>query len=166
MLAYLVLAGLTNGALYALVGIGIVLIYKATGTINFAHGDMLMVAGFVAYTLHVTFHLPYAVALLGAVATGFVLGALAERIAFRPLANADIISLVLATVGLSFVLRGFGRLVWGGLGDYLSFPPLVSNDPIMLGDIILMPQQLVVIGGPRWSSSSSRCSSSSRPWGA
>ncbi|MDR3535164.1 MAG: branched-chain amino acid ABC transporter permease [Acetobacteraceae bacterium] len=147
MFAYLALAGLTNGALYALVGIGIVLIYKATGAINFAQGDMLMVAGFVAYTLHVTLHLPYLVALLGAVAACFVLGLLAERIAFRPLANADIISLVLATVGLSFMLKGFGRVVWGGLGDYLSFPPLVPNDPIMFGDIILLPQQLVVTGG-------------------
>ena len=147
MFAYLLLAGLTNGALYALVGIGLVLIYKATGTINFAQGDMLMVAGFVAYTLHVTLHLPYAVALFGAVGAGFLLGVLAERIAFRPLAGADVISLVLATVGLSFMLKGFGRLVWGGLGDYLAFPPLVANDPILLGDIVILPQQLVVIGG-------------------
>ncbi len=147
MLVYLVLAGLTNSAIYALVGIGIVLIFKATGTINFAQGDMLMVAGYVAYTLHITLHLSYAAAVLGAIGTSFALGLLAERIAFRPLANADTISLVLATVGLSFVLKGFGRFVWGGLGDYLSFPPLVNNDPIMLGDVIIIPQQLVVIGG-------------------
>ena len=147
MLAYLALAGLTNGALYALVGIGIVLIYKATGTINFAHGDILMVSGFVAYSLHVSLHLPYLVAVLGAVGAGFLLGVITERIAFRPLANADIVSLVLATVGLSFMLKGVGRLVWGGMGDYLTFPPLVANDPILFGDIIILPQQLVVIGG-------------------
>ncbi len=147
MLVYLVLAGLTNSAIYALVGIGIVLIFKATGTINFAHGDMLMVAGYVAYMLHVSMQLPYVVAVIGAVAASFALGMLAERIAFRPLANANTISLVLATVGLSFILKGFGRLVWGGLGDYLSFPSLVANDPIMFGDVIIIPQQLVVIGG-------------------
>ena len=147
MLVYLVLAGLTNSAIYALVGIGIVLIFKATGTINFAHGDVLMVAGYVAYMLHVAMHLSYPVAVLGALAAGFAIGVVAERLAFRPLKNANTISLVLATVGLSFILKGFGRLAWGGLGDYLSFPSLVTDTPIMMGDVIIIPQQLVVIGG-------------------
>lgn len=147
MLVYLVFSGLTNGAIYALVGIGIVLIYKATGTINFAQGDILMVAGFVAYTLHVMLHLSYAVAFVGAVAASFLMGVLSERIAFRPLASGDVISLVLATVGLSFIFKGFGRMVWGGLGDYLSFPPLGPSNPIVFGSIVIIPQQLVVIGG-------------------
>jgi branched-chain amino acid transport system permease protein len=147
VLVYLVLSGLTNSAIYALVGIGIVLIFKATGTINFAHGDVLMVAGYVAYVLRVSLHEPYAIAVIGAVAASFVLGILTERIAFRPLVNANTISLVLATVGLSFILKGFGRLVWGGLGDYLSFPSPIANDPIFFGDIIIIPQQLIVIGG-------------------
>jgi branched-chain amino acid transport system permease protein len=108
---------------------------------------VLMVAGYVAYTLHVGLHLPYAAAFIGAVAVSLALGAVSERFAFRPLMNSGAVSLVLATVGLSFILKGFGRLIWGGLGDYLSFPPLVANDPVMLGDIIIIPQQMVVIGG-------------------
>lgn len=147
MLSYLLIGGLTSGALYALVALGIVLVYKATGTINFAHGEFLMIAGFLAYTLYAILGLPYAVAMGGAVVLGFILGALAERIAFRPLMRANMVSLVLATVGMSFILKGTGRTLWGGRGDYLAFPPLFSPDPIIIGDIILVPQQLVVLAG-------------------
>jgi branched-chain amino acid transport system permease protein len=147
LLSYLLLSGLTTGSIYALVALGIVLVYKATGTINFAHGDQLMIAGFLAFTLHVLMGLPYLVALAGAVAGGFLLGALAERIGFRAVLRTSLVNVVLATLGLSFVLKGFARLTWGGLGDYLSFPPLVSPEPIMVGDLILLPQQLVVTAG-------------------
>ena len=147
MLAYLVLGGLTSGALYALVALGIVLVYKATGTINFAHGEFLMISGFLAYTLYVIVGLPYLASILGAVVLGFLLGMLAERVAFRPLMRANMVSLVLATVGVSFILKGSGRMLWGGRGDYLAFPPLLPPDPIIIGDIILVPQQLVVLAG-------------------
>ena len=147
MLTYLVIGGLTSGALYALVALGIVLVYKATATINFAHGEFLMIAGFLAYTLYVIVGLPYLASIAGAVALGFLLGALAERIAIRPLMRANMVSLVLATVGISFMLKGTGRMLWGGRGDYLTFPPLLPPDPIIIGDIIIVPQQLVVLAG-------------------
>ncbi len=147
MLTYLVLGGLTSGALYALVALGIVLVYKATGTINFAHGEFLMISGFLAYTLYVIVGLPYLASICGAVVLGFLLGALAERIAFRPLMRANMVSLVLATVGVSFILKGTGRMLWGGRGDYLTFPPLLPPDPIIISDIIIVPQQLVVLAG-------------------
>src|SRR5262245_20576393 len=147
MLSYLVIGGLTSGALYALVALGIVLVYKATGTINFAHGEFLMIAGFLAYTLHVILGVPYLGAIAGAVVLGFLLGMLAERLAFRPLMHANIVSLVLATVGVSFILKGIGRTLWGGRGDYLAFPPLLPPDPIIIGDIIIVPQQFVVLAG-------------------
>ena len=147
MLTYLLLGGLTSGALYALVALGIVLVYKATGTINFAHGEFLMISGFLAYSLYVFAGLPYLISILGAVLLAFLLGAIAERIAFRPLMHANMVSLVLATVGVSFILKGSGRMLWGGRGDYLAFPPLLPPDPIIIGEIILVPQQLVVLAG-------------------
>lgn len=147
MLSYLILSGLTTGSIYALVALGIVLVYKSTGTINFAHGDQLMVAGFIAFTLHVLLGLPYLLSMAGAVAGGFVLGAVAERIGFRSVLRTSLVNVVLATLGLSFVLKGVARMTWGGISDYLSFPPLVPPDPIILGEIILLPQQLVVTAG-------------------
>ena len=82
-----------------------------------------------------------------AVAFGFLLGCLTDRIAFRPIAKSDVVSLVLATVGIAFVLKGLARLIWGGKGDYLSFPPITSPDPIMIGNVMVIPQQLAVLAG-------------------
>ncbi|MCC7274831.1 MAG: branched-chain amino acid ABC transporter permease [Alphaproteobacteria bacterium] len=147
MLGYLVLSGITTGALYALVALGVVIVFKATGTVNFAHGDLFMIGGFLAFTFHVLMGLPYLVALALAVAAGFGIGILTDRIAFRPLMRANLVSLVLATVGFSFILKGIARSVWGGKADLFAFPPLISPDPIFLGPLIIIPQQLVAIGG-------------------
>jgi len=147
MLGYLLLSGITTGALYALIALGIAIVFKASGAVNLAHGDMFMVSGFIAYTLHVTWHVPYVLTLPLVVLAGFAVGLAAERIAFRPVFKHGLVSVLLATIGLSFVLKGIARDVWGGLGDVLPFPPVVANDPIMLGDMIVLPQQLVALGG-------------------
>lgn len=147
MLPYLVVSGLTTGSLYALVAMGLVVVYKATTVVNFAHGELFMVGGFLAYTFHVLLKLGYVVSLVLAVAATLVLGLVTERVAYRPLMRAPAISLVLAAVGFSFVLKGTARYVWGGLGDYIPFPPLVTTPAITMGSIILVPQQLVVLAG-------------------
>lgn len=147
MLPYLIVSGLTTGSLYALVAIGLVVVYKATTVVNFAHGELFMVGGFLAYTFHVLLKLGYVVALVLAVAAALVLGVVTERLAYRPLMQAPAISLVLAAVGFSFVLKGAARQVWGGLGDYMPFPPLVATPAITMGGLIFVPQQLVVLAG-------------------
>jgi branched-chain amino acid transport system permease protein len=147
VLPYLVVSGLTTGSLYALVALGLVVVYKATTVVNFAHGELFMVGGFLAYTFHVLLKLPYLGSLALAVVSALALGVLTERVAYRPLMHAPTISLVLAAVGFSFALKGAARQIWGGMGDYIPFPPLVTAEPIALGSIILVPQQLVVLGG-------------------
>jgi branched-chain amino acid transport system permease protein len=147
LLTYLLLSGLTTGSLYALIALGIVVVNKATGVINFAHGELFMFSGFFAWMLHVQMDLPYLPSLLLAIAFGFLLGALTNLIAFRPLKNANVISLVLATIGIAFMLRGTARVLWGGKGDYLPFPPITSPEPVMIGDIMVIPQQLAVLAG-------------------
>lgn len=147
LFSYLLMSGVTTGALYALVALGFVVVNKATSVINFAQGEFFMFAGFIAWMLHVQFGVNYLVTFLAAVAAGFLLGCLTDRIAFRPIAKSDIISLVLATVGISFVLKGLARTIWGGKADYLSFPPITSPDPIMVGGIMIIPQQIAVVVG-------------------
>ncbi|HXQ68533.1 MAG TPA: branched-chain amino acid ABC transporter permease [Alphaproteobacteria bacterium] len=147
MFGYLLASGITTGALYALVALGITVVYKATRAVNFAHGDLFMICGFIAYTFHVMWGMPYVLSLVLAVAAGFVIGALAERIAFRPLMEQSLVSVLLATIGLSFVLKGIARGIWGGKGDFIPFPPLASPTPISLGGILVMPQQLIVLAG-------------------
>lgn len=146
MFPYLLIGGLTAGSLYALIALGLVLIYKSTTIVNLALGDMLMIGGFLAFTFHVLLGFPYVPSLLLAVGCGFLLGVITERLVFRRLMQVTLLSMLLATVGLSFVLRGTGRMIWGGKGDYIPFPPLVKTDPIMIGDMLILPQQFVVLG--------------------
>lgn len=146
--SYLIATGISTGALYALVALGIVIIYKATDVVNFAHGEMFMLGGYAAYTFHVMWHWPYAVSFFLAVVVGFVLGLAVDRIVFRPLMQRrTLVSVLLAMIGLSFVLKGYARWEWGGKGDsILTFPPLVSPTPINIGGVMVMSQQLVVLG--------------------
>ena len=147
LFSYLLMSGVTTGALYALIALGFVVVNKATGTINFAQGEFFMFAGFVAWMLHVQLGIDYLLTFVLAVAFGFLLGCLTDRIAFRPIAKSDVVSLVLATVGIAFVLKGVARLIWGGKADYLSFPPITSPNPIMIGNVMVIPQQLAVLAG-------------------
>ena len=143
---YLLIGGLTAGSLYALIALGLVLIYKSTTIVNLALGDILMIGGFLAFTFHVLLGFPYIPSLLFAVACCFVLGVILERLVFRHLMHVSLLSMLLATVGLSFMLKGTGRMIWGGKGDYIPFPPLVKTDPITIGDMLILPQQFVVLG--------------------
>ena len=147
LFSYLLMSGVTTGALYGLVALGFVVVNKATGVINFAQGEFFMFAGFIAWMLHVQLGIDYFLTFALAVAFGFMLGCLTDRIAYRPLDKTDVVSLVLATVGTAFVLKGLARLIWGGKADYLAFPPITSSDPIMLGNVMVIPQQLAVLAG-------------------
>ncbi|MBN9485699.1 MAG: branched-chain amino acid ABC transporter permease [Alphaproteobacteria bacterium] len=147
LFTYLLLSGLTTGSLYALIALGIVVVNKSTGMINFAHGELFMFSGFVAWMLHVQMGMGYLPSFAIAVAVGFLLGAVTNLIAARPMRNADVVGLVLATIGLAFVFRGAARVIWGGKGDYLSFPPITSPDPVTIAGIMVIPQQIAVLAG-------------------
>ena len=146
-LSYLVATGISTGALYALVALGIVVIYKATKVVNFAHGEMFMLGGFFAFTFHVMLGWPYLPSFALAVALAFGVGIAVDRVAFRPLMQRQtLVSVLLVMIGLSFVLKGVARWLWGGKGDYLTFPPLISPEPLSFAGIMVMSQQLVVLG--------------------
>ncbi len=128
ILGYLLTTGLTTGALYALVALGIVVVLRGPNVVNFAQGEMFMIGGFLAWTCHVALGLPFLVSMALATGGAFLLGLLTYQIAFRPLIGLNNLnSILLAMVGISFILRGIARNLWGGKGDYLSFPPLVSS---------------------------------------
>lgn len=141
----LTVAGLANGSLYALVALGLLLIYKTQDVVNFAHGEILMVGAFVGYAI---FHMagwPYPTALVIAILACGVLGAAIERIAFRRIAHLHHITLAMVTVGLSIALKGAARIPFGS--DIYTFPPLFGKmPPIVFGSVVISPQSLVTIG--------------------
>jgi branched-chain amino acid transport system permease protein len=144
LLTYILVSGITSGALYALVAIGLVICYRTTGHLNFAHGELFMFGGYFAFSLHVMWGLPYIPSLLLAVAGGALLGLASDRLVFRSLIKAPPMAMVVATVGLSFLLKGIARYLWGGQGEFVPFPPIVSPAPVEFAGITVFPQQTVV----------------------
>ena len=141
----LTISGLALGSIYALIAIGLVIVFKGSGVVNFAHGAMFTVSGFIGYAL-VTSGLPNLLALLVAVAVTTVLGVLIERFAFRPLiVTADPVIFMGATVACFFMVTGVIRMTFGQWGDFFAFPPLISSGPLRIGDILIPTQQLVVL---------------------
>ena len=106
------IGGLLSGVMYALVALGFVLIYKASGVFNFAQGSMLFFAALTCVSL-TEFGWPLWVAIAASVVIMWVLGLAIERVVLRPLVNQPEISLFMATIGLSFFIEGLAQLLWG-----------------------------------------------------
>ncbi len=133
--------GILIGLMYSLIALGFVLVYKATDAINFAQGEFVMIAGFVAAVALGAWGAPLwlaiLVALLAMVAFGFGL----ERVVLRPLIGRPIVAVIMATIGLAAVLRGFGPLVWGAETKALPLP--IRDEPFVVGPLFIPPIQLV-----------------------
>jgi branched-chain amino acid transport system permease protein len=106
------IGGLLSGVMYALVALGYVLIYKASGVFNFAQGAMLFFAALTCVSL-TEFGWPLWVAIIATMAVMWVLALAIERAVLRPLVNQSEISLFMATIGLSFFIEGLAQLMWG-----------------------------------------------------
>ena len=107
------IGGLLSGVMYALVALGFVLIYKASGVFNFALGAMVFFAALTCVSLVNHWGFPLWLAILVTITTMALLGVLIERIVLRPLVNQPEISLFMATIGLSFFIEGLAQLMWG-----------------------------------------------------
>lgn len=118
----LVVSGLSIGSLYALVGLGVVLLYRTSRVLNFAHGDLSMVSAMTAYTLitgaGVTFAGAAALTLLAA----FAVGALFYFLVLRPVKDATLLGQIVTTAGFALVLGGLAVIVWGADTKAMPFP--------------------------------------------
>src|SRR5689334_20028467 len=137
----LVTNGLMIGLMYALIALGFVLVYKATDAINFAQGEFVMFAAFIAAAGAYAADLPFwACALLAVVCmVAFSFGL--ERVVLRPLIGRPVVAVIMATIGIAALLRGFSTLVFGAGTRAINMP--VSDDLISLGPVLLQPGQLV-----------------------
>ena len=138
------LSGLSTGAIYALIGIGFSIIYNATGIINFAQGEFVMLGGLLTLSCLELLSLPLWAAIPCAVAVSTVVGILFERLAIRPLKQPTPINLVIITIGGSILIRGLAMLVWGK--DTHMIPPFSGDVPITIGGATILPQHLWILG--------------------
>ncbi len=143
-IAILFANGILVGSMYALVALGFVLIYKATDAINFAQGEFVMFAGFLAAAAIHLLGFPWwasaALSVAGMVVFAFGL----ERVVLRPLLGRPIIAVIMATIGLAAVLRGTATMAFGGGTQTIPLP--ISNSPFHLGPLLLPPIELVGAG--------------------
>jgi branched-chain amino acid transport system permease protein len=140
---YLV-AGVTYGTIYAIVAIGFNIIYNATGIINFAQGEFVMLGGMTAVTL--SRFVPLPVAILGAVALTMVIGALIEIVFIRWLHKPSVLRLVIITIGISILIRETALHVWGESVRALPYFTGSSVTSIRLGGVYISPQVLWAVG--------------------
>lgn len=125
--------GVSLGSLYGLVAIGYTMVYGILRLINFAHGDLLMFAAYVAIYSISLFTIPWYLSFpLAIVATGLI-GILLDRSAYRPLRNAPRISLLISAIGASFLLENLALVIIGGVPKAFPRPPLFDKVIIFLG---------------------------------
>jgi branched-chain amino acid transport system permease protein len=132
--------GVLTGLMYSLIAVGFVLIYKSTDAINFAQGEFVMIAAIVVAGALDWFGLPLWLACL--VGFGFMVlfGIGLERFVLRPMIGMPIVAIIMATIGLAFLLRGLGPLVFGAAPSTINLP--ISNDPIHWGLLYMTPIKL------------------------
>ena len=141
--AQLTATGVVNGLIYALIAFGFIAIYRVTNVVNFAQGEFLMLGGFLALVA-ADWGLPWPIALIGAVLVTGLLGAVMHRTALQPAGrNASVESLVIITIGMSFLLRGVAQLIWGS--DALPVPPFTDADPVRMLGFSLAPQAIWIL---------------------
>ena len=136
-------SGVTVGAMYALAALGFSLIYNASGVINFAQGEFIMLGGmFAVFLAQAGVPLPLAIVL--AIALAALAGILVEKLAIEPAGNAEVVTLIIITIGASLTLRGLVQ-VFLGKGNH-ALPPFSGDTPITVLGATLLPQSLWVIG--------------------
>ncbi|MCP5420983.1 MAG: branched-chain amino acid ABC transporter permease [Gammaproteobacteria bacterium] len=137
------IGGLLAGVMYSLVALGFVLIFKASGVLNFAQGSMVLFAAltFVSLTER---GINFWLALLATLAIMVVLAILTERIVLRPLVNQPAITLFMATIGLSFLLEGLAQGLWGSQPHGLNLG--IPDDVLVIGDMFISTFDLYAAG--------------------
>lgn len=137
------LSGITIGSTYALAALGFSIIYNASGVINFAQGEFIMLGGMAAAVL-VASGVPLPLAILLAVAIAGIVGLIVEKLAIEPAKNAEVVTLIIITIGASLFLRGLVQ-VWLGKGTR-ALPPFSGEKPLEILGATMLPQSLWVLG--------------------
>lgn len=136
-------SGVTVGAIYALAALGFTLIYNASNVINFAQGEFIMLGGVLTVVfLKTGMPMPLAIAL--AIAVSALAGMLIEKLAIEPAKGADVVSLIIITIGAALVLRGLAQVYFGK--SPATFPAFSGDAPLRIAGATLLPQSLWVLG--------------------
>ena len=130
----LLISGTLTGSIYGLVAMGFVLIYKASNILNFAQGAMMLLLTYFSWSFMSQFNLPPSLAIAATIIVAFILGFLIERLLLRPLIGEELLTIMMATIGLGIFLEGLETIIWSG--SFKSYPePIMPEGAVYIGDI-------------------------------
>lgn len=138
----LLASGFAMGCIYALIGLGFILIYNATSGLNFGQGELVMLACFVFYSV-LSAGVPYGAAALVTVVVMALAGYAFQRVLFYPLRDRSFLFFIIATIGFSIFARNLALLIWGPFP--LKVPSFFQASAVDLGGFVLAPEQLFII---------------------
>jgi branched-chain amino acid transport system permease protein len=142
----LVISGISQGCIYGLIALGFVLIYKATETVSFAQGELMMLGAFGGLATMTFLGFPFWLAVLSSIAAMAVFGVLLERIVIRPILGQPAFSIVMLTIGIGYVARGLITMI-PNIGTETHTLPVPYKDQIWkAGGLVLNVEQMAVIG--------------------
>jgi len=141
----LLISGISVGCIYALIALGFVLIYKATETVNFAQGELMMLGAFVGLALMQVAQLPFMVSVVLAIAAVAAFGVLLERVVIRPILGQPQFTIVMLTIGIGYMARGLVTMVPGYGSDTHALPVPYKGQIWNVGGLVFSVEQVVVI---------------------
>ncbi|MFO1329627.1 MAG: branched-chain amino acid ABC transporter permease [Rubrivivax sp.] len=142
----LVISGVAQGCIYGLIALGFVLIYKATETVSFVQGELMMLGAFLGLALMTLMKLPLAAAVLVSMLAMGLFGVLTERLTIRPILGQPAFSIVMLTFGLGYMARGAITMLPAIGTETHTLPVPYKDQVINAGALVLNVEQLVVIG--------------------
>ena len=123
-LSYLI-SGISLGSVYALIALGYTMVYGIAKMLNFAHGDVIMIGGYISFCTVSYLGLPVWLAVLLAMAVCTVLGIVVERLAYKPLRSASSLAVLITAIGVSYFLQNAAQLLWGAAS--ISYPAMITG---------------------------------------
>jgi len=127
-----------------MVALGFLIIYNATGIINLAQGEFVMLGGMIAVTCHNTLHMPLSLACITAVIFVTIIGALFELTCIHPLKDPSVLGLIMITVAASILIRGIAMFLWGK--EAHGIPHFSGTDPVKVYGAAVPPQVFWILG--------------------
>ncbi|MCW5656990.1 MAG: branched-chain amino acid ABC transporter permease [Burkholderiaceae bacterium] len=140
----LLVSGIAAGLVYGFIGMGFAMIYRATGVVNFAQGELMMLVAYISFTLVGTLGLSFWPLLFAAIVASVLIGLLVEVLLIRPMLGRPVFSTVMVTIGLAVIIRSLVVLVWGA--DPMPLATGLSREPIRFGPAGVYPAQLYALG--------------------
>lgn len=141
----LLVSGVAQGCIYGLIALGFVLIYKATETVSFVQGELMMLGAFLGLALMAALGFPFWLAVLAAVAAMTLFGIALEFAVIRPILGQPAFSIVMLTIGIGYVARGAVTMIPGFGTETHTLPVPYRNEIVQFGGLVVAVEQLVVI---------------------